>query len=87
MARWAPSAANRQPWRAVADGKTVHFYEARSMKDSPLGDVQKVDLGIALAHFDLTMREAGRSGRFVKAEPALERPENTEYIVSFELTD
>ena len=87
MARWAPSAANRQPWRAVADGKTVHFYEARSMKDSPLGDVQKVDLGIALAHFDLTLREAGRSGRFVKAEPALERPENTEYIVSFELTD
>ncbi|MDD6448813.1 MAG: nitroreductase family protein [Lachnospiraceae bacterium] len=27
MARWAPSAANKQPWRAVVIGDTVHFYE------------------------------------------------------------
>ena len=55
MARWAPSAGNGQPWRAVVEGDSVHFYEAKSMKDCPLGDIQKVDVGIALAHFDLTL--------------------------------
>ena len=87
MARWAPSAANRQPLRAVVDRNAVHFFEARSMKESPLGDIQKVDVGIALAHFDLTLREEGRTGRFVTAEPGLERPADVEYIVSFELAE
>lgn len=87
MARWAPSAANKQPWRAVVCGNVVHFCEARTMKDSPLGDVQKVDVGIALAHFDLTLREEGRSGRFFQADPGLALPENVEYIVSYELED
>ena len=25
--RWAPSAANMQPWRVVKDGDKFHFYE------------------------------------------------------------
>ena len=84
MARWAPSAANKQPWRAVVIGDTVHFYEEKSMKDSQLGDIQKVDVGIALAHFDLTMQEAGHKGRFVEADPAIALPEKVQYIISFE---
>ena len=84
MARWAPSAANRQPWRAVVIGDMVHFYEEKSMKDSALGDIQKVDMGIALAHFDLTMREEGHEGRFVEADPGLARAENVRYIISYE---
>ena len=81
--RWAPSAANGQPWRAVVRGESVHFYEAKSMKDSRLGDVQKVDLGIALAHFDAVRREDGIEGGFVFADPGIKTPENTFYIVSF----
>ena len=53
MVQLAPSAANKHPWRAVVDGSKVHFYEASTMKESPLGDVQKVDIGIALAHFEM----------------------------------
>ena len=84
MARWAPSATNRQPWRAVVDGDTVHFFEEQTLKDSPLGDIQKVDLGIALAHFDLTLKEEGVRGDFVEADPGYALPENVHYIASFE---
>jgi len=85
MARWAPSAANKQPWGAVVAGDAVHFYEDKTLKDSPLGDIQKVDMGIALAHFDLTMREEGRAGRFIEADPGLAQPTGTQYILSYEM--
>lgn len=84
MARWAPSAGNQQPWRAVVIGDTVHFYENKSMRDSPLGDIQKVDVGIALAHFDLTLQEEGHNGRFVEADPGLAVPENVHYVITYE---
>ncbi|MBQ7688420.1 MAG: nitroreductase family protein [Clostridia bacterium] len=84
MARRAPSAANKQPWRAVVQDDTVHFYENKTMKESTLGDVQKVDIGIALSHFDLTMQEEGHSGKFIESDPHLETPENHIYIVSYE---
>ena len=84
MARLSPSAANKQPWRAVVDGEKVHFYEKKTMKDSPLGDVQKVDVGIALAHFDMTMEENGCEGKFVFEDPGIDAPENVQYIVTYE---
>ena len=84
MARLAPSAGNKQPWRAVVDGSRVHFYEQKSMKDSALGDIQKVDVGIALCHFDLVMEESGASGRFLFEDPQIKVPENVYYIASYE---
>ena len=81
--RRAPSAANRQPWRAVITESGVHFYEQKSIKDSPLGDVQKVDMGIALCHFDLSLEEDGISGSFEFEDPELAVPGNTYYIVSW----
>ena len=53
------------------------------MKDSPLGDVQKVDIGIALAHFDLVLNEEGVSGKYVFQDPRLAAPEKLHYIVTF----
>ena len=84
MARWAPSAGNQQPWRAVVAEDAVHFYERKSMKDSPLGDIQKVDVGIALAHFDLTMQEDGFKGHFLEADPGLPLPEHVQYVITYE---
>lgn len=81
----APSAANKQPWRVVVDGSSIHFYEQRSMKDSPLGDVQKVDMGIALVHFDLVAQEAGFKTHFAQADPGIDAPEDCEYIVTCEV--
>lgn len=84
MARWAPSATNRQPWRAIVCGDTVHFFEKQTLKESALGDIQKLDVGIALAHFDLTMREDGHAGHFIDANPGFSLPEGTHYIISYE---
>ena len=80
--RWAPSATNKQPWRAVADGDKIHFYEAKTLKDSTLGDIQKVDIGIALANFEMMMQG---SGHFVFNGPQIAKPDNMHYIVTFEL--
>lgn len=82
--RWAPSAGNQQPWRAVVDGNRVHFYEAKTIKENAIGDVQKVDVGIALAHFDMVLEEEGTSGTFTFANPGISAPENVHYIVSYE---
>lgn len=87
MARLAPSAANKQPWRAIVCGNRVHFYEkkTKAMSDNPLGDIQKVDVGIALAHFDLTLKENGINGYFAVKNPGFETEDSTEYIVTYEV--
>lgn len=87
MVRLAPSAVNKQPWRVVVCDDTVHFYEkkAKALQNNPLGDIQKVDIGIALSHFDLTLKESGASGNFIANDPELTTDELTEYIVSYEL--
>ena len=87
MARLAPSAANKQPWRAVVIGNAVHFCEYKTMKDSPLGDIQKVDIGIALAHFDLTEKENGHSGQYTERDPGIALPDNMHYIISYERSE
>ena len=82
MARWAPSAANGQPWRAVVDGDSVHSHEAKRMKESPPEDLQKVDVGVALAHFDMTLEEEGVKGTCSFSDPGIPTPENAHYIVT-----
>lgn len=88
MVRLAPSAGNKQPWRVVVCGDTVHFYEkkTKAMSNNTLGDIQKVDIGIALAHFDLTLKESGTSGHFLASDPGFETDKMTEYIVTYEVT-
>ncbi len=84
MLRLAPSATNKQPWRTVVGDGAVHFYEEHSLKESTLGDIQKVDMGIALSHFQLTALEQGLDGRFVTHDPGIAAPKNTEYLISFQ---
>ncbi len=87
MVRLAPSAGNKQPWRVIVCGNKVHFYEkkTKSMSNNPLGDIQKVDVGIALAHFDLTLKESGISGSFVVDDPGFATDDSIEYIVTYEV--
>ena len=69
LVRLAPSAANRQPWRAVVGEGRVVFYLRRGklMVSERAGDMQKADLGIALCHFLLGCEAAGLRAR-VSAE-------------------
>ena len=83
-ARWAPSAGNSQPWRAVVDGNKVHFYKAIPPKEFPHWDAQELDVGIALAHFEAILEENGVTGAFVFADPCASVPQNIRYVVTYE---
>ena len=87
MVRWAPSAVNKQPWRVAVEGNTVHFYLKRS---SGFGnyeklDMQRIDMGIALCHFDLAARELGMKPSFVQDDPRLPHDDDTVYIASYRM--
>lgn len=85
MVRLAPSAVNKQPWRVVACDNAVHFYLKRSKgfaRNEKL-DMQMIDIGIALCHFDLTAKENNLNIVFEQNDPNLES--DAEYIASFSL--
>lgn len=62
MVRLAPSSMNSQPWRIIRDGNTFRFYGDSA--GGPLADTHRIDVGIAMCHFDLAAREAGLVGGF-----------------------
>lgn len=45
--------------------------------------MQKLDVGIALAHFVLALEEAGIAGNVTAADPGIAVEKDTEYIVSW----
>ena len=81
--RMAPSATNKQPWRIVRRGDDWHFYLYRTKgygKGSPwfkllrIADLQRVDMGIAMCHFELVARQSGVDGSWSVADPGLTLP-------------
>lgn len=84
MVRWAPSAVNRQPWRLVLCGDTVHFYEkqSRGFVDKTGWDMQKIDLGIAMCHFAAGVEAQGRKPEFSIEDPGIPAPPDTIYLAS-----
>jgi hypothetical protein len=92
MVRWAPSASNKQPWRIIWNGDLWHFYLQRTKGYGKgtmtfnllrLADLQRVDMGIAMCHFELAIREFNLNGRWMIEEPEIKTAEETEYIVSW----
>ena len=85
--RLAPSAVNKQPWRVVVCGDKVHFYEKRSRGyvSGDGWDIQKIDMGIALCHFELAAKEGGLDVTFEIADPGLRTGDDTYYIASYVL--
>jgi len=92
MVRLAPSASNKQPWRIIHLDNQYHFYLQRT-KNYPgpivnkilkLADLQSIDLGIAMAHFELSSLEGGQSGKWIINDPDLpvDKP-GLEYIISW----
>lgn len=85
MLRWAPSAANGQPWRVVKKDNVFYFYETHK---ASLSDAEKrlkqLDLGIAIAHFHLTALQLGLKGRFEQRPlKDVHIPEDTFYHMSW----
>jgi|AGTN01.3.fsa_nt_gi Nitroreductase family. len=87
MVRIAPSASNKQPWRAARQGGAVHFYieeDKGYAGNRMLGFcIQRVDSGIAACHFDLAAKELGLPGSFEVGDPGLNAPEGWRYGFSW----
>jgi nitroreductase len=93
MVRMAPSASNKQPWRVIRTGNRWHFYVQRTKgyleswvirKVVGIADLQHVDLGIAMCHFELAAAHAGLAGKWEVNEPEIDKPDSlTEYAASW----
>lgn len=94
MVRLAPSASNKQPWRIVRqdEKEMFHFFLKRNKgyyKKNKLlfnmDDLQRIDMGIAMSHFETTAKEQGLNGSWHKIDRHKIRPipELTEYIISW----
>lgn len=91
MVQLGPSASNKQPWRIVREGEGWHFFIERSFLYGPrtlglvgIADMQRLDIGIAMCHFELTARELGLRGGWQTMVPGLEVPSaRTEYSATW----
>ncbi len=83
MVRIGPSASNKQPWRAVKMGESLHFYLAKTpgyAGNTAFGfAMQRIDLGIAACHFELAAKELGLKGKITLNDPKI----TTDYEYSF----
>ncbi|MCA9719330.1 MAG: hypothetical protein H6713_38550 [Myxococcales bacterium] len=94
VARRAPSAKNRQSWRAVvsADERRVHIYAAFSLRDE-VGTGRKqyacspeyLDVGTWYRSLDIALQVEGLSGTLVVADPQLPVPDGAdlEYLATW----
>ena len=85
--RIAPSASNKQPWRIVKEKEehVFHFYlkGTRGYGKAFKGvQLQNIDMGIAMCHFELASNEMGLIGRWEDKKPPMDVG-NMEYIVSW----
>ncbi len=84
--RIGPSASNKQPWRIIKekDKEVCHFYLSRTpgyAEKYPGVSLQDIDMGIAMCHFEVAIRELNQRGRW----KILQIPQQKllEYIVSW----
>ena len=82
-ARLAPSSTNSQPWYFTHEGDVLHVFcsEAGFLRHKLLGSMNKIDMGIALAHLYL---ENAETFRFFRTEPG-RTPEGYGYIGSINI--
>lgn len=79
MFRLAPSAMNAQPWCALVDQTSVHFFTSKAN-----AGYAQIDLGIAMCNFDLTRLELGIKGKFEYREEVKNLPyKKLDYVYSF----
>ena len=84
MVRWAPSAVNKQPWRIIVRDGSFHFYkkEDKGYIGEKTGDLQRIDVGIALCHFVTGLEELGETPSVSAADPGLAVPEGVSYVAT-----
>ena len=65
-------------------GGVYHFYEKKDKGyvSNETGDLQKIDVGIALCHFVMGLEEQGTTPKVTVNDPGIQLPEGVEYIAS-----
>lgn len=63
----------------------IHFYlkHNKGFVSEAVGDMQKIDMGIALCHFALASKENNINACFSVNDPGITAEADTEYIASF----
>jgi nitroreductase len=76
LVRLAPSSGNIQPWRIVKErNKPVfHFFMKKVKKAYALRRLHEVDIGIAMAHFELGAEQSELAGDWVVTPPNVSPP-------------
>ena len=84
LVRRGPSASNKQPWRIFAEGNRAHFYiERNKVYGKALQyDMQALDIGIALAHYDIGIRFFNKIPIYNRLE--VKDIERKEYVITVE---
>jgi hypothetical protein len=92
MVRLGPSASNKQPWRIVRSGSRWHLFLQRTpgyregilTRMLGVADMQRVDMGIAMCHFELAAKSAGLEGKWSLLQQEGDLPDaRTEYIATW----
>jgi len=87
MVRWGPSASNRQPWRIIKekDANIFHFYiiSGQGLFGGNYDNMRRLDIAIAVCHFDLTAKEKGFQGQWVFKDPELEGTQDLMYKITW----
>ncbi len=84
--RRGPSASNKQPWRIVRRDDGWHLFLIRTPGYARLvkaADLQKIDMGIAMCHFETAAHSLKLPGKWRDANPCIAVPELGEYVVSW----
>jgi len=87
MVRLGPSASNRQPWRIIKEKNEdiFHFYIAP--QKGRIGEIYKtltrLDIGIAVCHFDLCAKELNLIGNWEIKNPEINGTEEYSYTISW----
>lgn len=93
MVRIAPSASNKQPWRVLKEeGKNIfHFYLERTtsytmmIKLLKYADLQRIDMGIAMYHFEAAAAESGLKGKWKIEQPLdINVPKSWVYTITWD---
>lgn len=80
-----PSASNKQPWRIYVSDHHFHLFLKRTKGYGKqlVVDIQAIDMGIAIAHLEISLKEHGYNPKFIKNH--LEDRDGSSHIISIEI--
>lgn len=87
MLRLAPSSGNTQPWRVFYNkgNSMVHFLKKPVSSRYEKDGMHDVDMGIALSHFDLTVKQLGVKGSWTLNEKPAVMHEGLTHVISWKM--